>query len=168
MTPLTVLLLVANDSEATERLGSQYQSAGLAEAIAAAVNRNVVLTIATRNPEKHANKSYSRDAIIHSMRAERAPLVDRLLLVMGAEKLRTTLSTSPIGRLINSLSATDPSRIFARAYRQKPANASGHFDLVIAFDTAAIRTAWSFNKRDSTTAAVFGDAAAIAYLRDNN
>jgi len=168
MTHLNALLLVANDIEATERLESQYSSAGLADAIAAAANRDMVLTIATREPEKHTNKAYARDAIVHSMRAERAPLVDRLLLTISAEKLRTTLAKSPIGRLINSLSATDPSRTFARAYRQKPANASGHFDLVIAFDTAAIRTAWLFNKRDSTTAAFFGEAAAIAYLRDNN
>ncbi|WP_341954150.1 hypothetical protein [Salinibacterium sp. TMP30] len=168
MTTLNALLLVANDAEAVERLESQFATAGLAEVIAAAAECDVVLTIATLDPVKHAEKTYARNAIIHSLLANPAPLVDRLLLAVGAQKLRPTLAKSPVGRLINSLSATDPSRTFARAYSRKPAKLAGHFDLVIASDTAAIRTAWLLNRRHRATAAFFGEAAAIATLRESN
>lgn len=166
MTALTVLVLVSNDAEVLERLDSNYSATGLVDALAAAAQREVSLTLATREPAKHATKPYAQSATIHSLSSTTAPFADRLLATVKAAQLRAALTTTPLGRLINSLSPTDPSRVFARAYRHTPVKASQEFDLVIALDVAAIRTAWLLNKRHRSTGAVFGDAAALTYLSE--
>lgn len=168
MTALRTLVLVANDSEVIERLDNEYSTAGLAAALVSAAHREVLVTFATREPQKHAAKPYARDAIIHSLASPTRPLTDRVLASLGAAKLRAALTATPIGRLINSLSPTDPSRVFARAYRHTPVTTPPEFDLVIALDVAAIRTAWFFAKRNRATTAVFGDAAALAYLSEQS
>ncbi len=166
MTSLHVLVLVANDAEVVERLDSEYSKTGLVAALAAAAQRDVILTIATTEPLTHVDKPYAQHAIIHSLRSEKAPITDRLLAKLGAVRIRAALTTTPLGRLINSLSATDPSRIFARAYRHNPVVSADEFDLVIALDIASIRTAWLLNRRHRATSATFGEAAAIAHLSE--
>jgi hypothetical protein len=165
MTVFNALVLVSHDRECAERFGSQFSERGLAQALTDAAGAEVALTIATLEPQTYAGMPYARDANIHSLHSDQPAPFDRVLSALGAEKVRDILTKNSVGRLINSLSPTDPSRTFARAFRGNPVNTTTHFDLVIASDAGAIRTAWLLYKRCRATAAILGEAAAIAYLR---
>jgi hypothetical protein len=94
--------------------------------------------------------------------------LDRWLGRSGAFAIADRISRTPLGRLLNSLGPVDPGRVFWRSVRgnHEARAAIRSADVVIAGDTAAIKTAWLSVRRGWVMRALYDHRAKSLLVSD--
>lgn len=162
--PRRLLILVAGTTPPEQALGLDGSRLPLSDAAAAAAGGPVDLVLATWAPIGETAIGLVGEASIVAIGALPETGFDRLLRGVGAFAIARRLARYPLGRLINSWSATDPSRTFERRLRSRAGELLTPADAVIAADLPATRSAWHLLRRGLTPVAVFTLEAGLERL----
>lgn len=94
--------------------------------------------------------------------------LDRVSRSLGLTALARRAVRTPLGRLLNSLSPADESRVFSRAVMNDPEARKliGEASLLVAADAPATRAAWSFLHAGRVPRAVYTLQAARRHLTE--
>lgn len=161
--PVRIAVLVGSPVEPQHLIRTALGDVTPRQALARALDTEVSVSVISWSPAA-ALSDAERTLALHG----HAPgATDRLLRRLGAPSGSRWLARSPLGRLINSLSPADQSRVFARAVRRSPEALEilRECSIVIAADPPAVRTAWMLLHRGRVERALFGLPAAVKELR---
>lgn len=134
-----VLLLFGSGGDADRSAALDSESSVLAQLVTA-TDEAVHVAVVSRSPSRQIPGVAEH---VHlDVPAQGA--TDRILTRVGAFALSRRLSSSPLGRVLNSLGPVDPSRVFWRAVRKnsRAMTLLKSADTVIAGDLAATKAAW--------------------------
>lgn len=162
MKDLSIVVLVGTATDPASLLRSISDGRALDEILAVPDRHTVVSVIAMWAPDE----PIPGVAEILSLEDEPQTRRESILSATGVYALSRTLGKSRVGRVLASLSPTDPSRVFRRTVR---ANATATdllatADVLIAADLPSVLTAWSALHAGSTRRAFHTIAAAAREL----
>lgn len=149
---LNVGLLIGSATDPDQLIRSTLGDEPVYDALSRASGRKINTTVVSWLPSKLHPEGYS----IASSKRQNS-LADRFLNGAMQRRLYNTFQKFPAGRLVNSLSPLDQSRVFWRAVRADPAvrSALEQCDVLIAVDLAAVRAAWELRRASINGAEAF-------------
>lgn len=161
-TPVEIALLVGSPVEPQHLIRTALGDVRPRQALGLALDAEVRVSVISWAPSA---APFGTDTTV-ALQGQAPGATDRVLRRLGLPAASRWLARYPIGRLINSLSPGDQSRVFARAVRRSPEalRVLDGCSIVIAADPPAVRTAWKLLHGGRVERAFLGLPAAVKEL----